>query len=160
MLQTGFVLAVIALVVVVVAVLLAFLLDCTKIWVQAYMCKVPLGLSTIIRMRFCKADPKAVVRALIIAKQGAELDLSPAEVERAYLEGADLDKVTRTLVAVKRAKGNLGRAVEIVSTLTSEEVEQKGLELLRELEDKDVDIKFQELVDANLKRKVADGMPE
>ena len=156
MLQTGFVLAVIAVVVIAVAVPLAFLFYCTKIWFQAYMSAVPLSLLEVIRMQFRKTDPKVVVRTLIIAKQGLGLDLSPAEVEQAYLQGADVDEVIRTMVAVKRATGSVAGSGEIQSTLTSEEIEQMGLELLREFEDRNVEITFQELVNADLKKKLAD----
>ena len=158
MLQTGVVLAVIAVVVIAVAVPLAFLLYCTKIWFQAYMSAVPVSLLEVIRMQFRKTDPKVVVRTLVIAKQGLGLDLSPVEVEQAYLQGADVDEVIRTMVAVKRTAGSVAGSAEMTNGLTPEEVEQMGLELLRELEDKNVDITFQELVNADLQRKLVDEM--
>jgi uncharacterized protein YqfA (UPF0365 family) len=110
---TGFIIAAIVAVVVLAVMLLAFLLRHLGIWFPAYTSAVPLSFSEVIKMQFRKTDVTTVVRALIMAKQGLDLDLSPAEVERAYLQGADVDKVIRTLIAVKRAKGSLCRSVEI-----------------------------------------------
>ena len=72
-----------------------------ELWFQAYMSRVPLSVFTIIGMRFRKIDAKAVVQSLIMAQQ-AGIPLSVDEVERAYLQGADLEKVTHAWIKARR----------------------------------------------------------
>jgi uncharacterized protein YqfA (UPF0365 family) len=70
------------------------------------MCRVPLSVFAIIGMRFRKVNVKAVVRSLIMAQQ-AGIPLSTDEVERAYLQGADLEKVMHALIKAHREQKNV-----------------------------------------------------
>jgi uncharacterized protein YqfA (UPF0365 family) len=78
-----------------------FILSNAALWFQAYMCGVRLSLPRIIAMRFRKCDPRAVVRTIIVARH-VGIELSPSEVEWAYLQGADLEKIHSALVLAKR----------------------------------------------------------
>lgn len=55
----------------------------------------------IIGMRFRKCDPRTVVQTLIMAKQ-AGIELSCDEVERAYLQGADLQRIVLAMIHMKQ----------------------------------------------------------
>ena len=70
------------------------------LWFQTKMTGLPLNLLDIVGMRFRKVNPRVVVRTLIMAKQ-AGIDLPCEEVELAYLQGADLNKVAMALVRAK-----------------------------------------------------------
>jgi len=72
-----------------------------NLWFQAYMSGVGVPMVEILGMIFRKVDAKAVVKALIMAKQVAGVDLSREELERAYLQGADLDKLARAVIRAK-----------------------------------------------------------
>jgi uncharacterized protein YqfA (UPF0365 family) len=52
-------------------------------------------------MKLRKTDVKAVLRALVMANQ-AGAPLSRVEVERAYLQGVDLEKVTLAFIQAKK----------------------------------------------------------
>jgi uncharacterized protein YqfA (UPF0365 family) len=81
--------------------LLLFFAQNFELWFQAYMSRVPLSVFAIIGMRFRKIDVKAVVRSLIMAQQ-AGIPLSIDEVERAYLQGADLERITHAWIEAHR----------------------------------------------------------
>ena len=72
-----------------------------KIWFQAYMAEVPIGLVQIIGLSFHKVDAKAVVSVLIMAKQ-AGITLSCDEIQSAYLQGADVQKIAHEFIARQR----------------------------------------------------------
>ena len=55
----------------------------------------------ILGMRFRGTDVKAVVQALVMARQ-AEAPLSSREVERAYLQGVDLEKIVLAFIRAKK----------------------------------------------------------
>jgi len=70
-------------------------------WLQALMSGVPLSVFAILGMRLRRTDVNRVLRTLIMATQaGAPLTL--AEVERAYIQGADLEKITLAYVHAKK----------------------------------------------------------
>jgi uncharacterized protein YqfA (UPF0365 family) len=84
---------------------LVFLAKIGVPWLQAFTSGVPISIVEIVGMTFRKTDVKAVLRALVMASQ-AGTPLSRAEVERAYLQGVDLEKVT--LAFIRARKENLG----------------------------------------------------
>ena len=65
------------------------------------MSGVPLSVLDIIGMRFRKTDVRAVVQALVMAHQ-AGASLSAAEVERAYLQGVNLEKLILAFIRAKK----------------------------------------------------------
>jgi uncharacterized protein YqfA (UPF0365 family) len=75
-------------------------------WFQALMAGVPLSIIEILGMRFRKTDVKAVVKTLIMASQ-AGAPLSSSEVERAYLQGVDLEKITLAYIRAKKENMDL-----------------------------------------------------
>lgn len=83
------------------AVVAATVLQHFNLWFQAHMTGTPVSLPRIIGMRYRKVNPKTVVQSLIVAKQ-AGIQLSVDEVEQAYLQGADLPKITMALVRAKK----------------------------------------------------------
>ena len=95
-----FVIAGVIFVVMVLAVLLV-MLKVFSPWLQAYLSGVPLSVFDILGMRFRRTDVKAVVQALVMARQ-AGVPLSSREVERAYLLGADLEKMVLAFIRAKK----------------------------------------------------------
>ncbi len=73
-------------------------------WLRAFVSGVPLRILEILGMRFRRVNVKAVVNTLIMARQ-AGAPLSCSEVERAYLQGVDLEKIT--LAYIKATRDNM-----------------------------------------------------
>jgi uncharacterized protein YqfA (UPF0365 family) len=71
------------------------------LWFQAYMSGVPIGFFTLVGMRFRRINAKAVVHALIMARQ-AGVSISCADMEKAYLQGVDLEKITLAMIEAKQ----------------------------------------------------------
>ena len=74
--------------------------DPTRGLVRAHLSGVPVSIADILGMTFRRCDPRVVVRTLIMAKQ-VGIELPCGEVERAYLHGADLQKITSALIRAK-----------------------------------------------------------
>ena len=55
----------------------------------------------VVGMRFRETDVKAVVQALVMARQ-AGVPLSAREVERAYLQGVDLEKMALAFIRAEK----------------------------------------------------------
>lgn len=62
-------------------------------WLQAFLTGVRLSSLDILGMRLRRTNVQAVVRQLIMARQ-AGAEVSPREMEAAYHQGVDLEKVT------------------------------------------------------------------
>jgi uncharacterized protein YqfA (UPF0365 family) len=62
-------------------------------WMQATMTGTPVSVFDILGMRFRRIDVNAVLKALIMTRQ-AGVALSCRQVESAYLQGVDLEKLT------------------------------------------------------------------
>jgi uncharacterized protein YqfA (UPF0365 family) len=76
-----------------------------RTWLQAYLSGVPLSIFTLLGMRLRRTNVNAVVRAMIMAKQGG-LNLSWREIESAQLTGVDLEKVVLAMIeSVRRQLG-------------------------------------------------------
>ena len=71
------------------------------LWFQAYVAGVPLPVIEIIAMRLRGTDVKAVVKTLIMANH-AGAPLSREEVEKAYAQGVDLEKIILAYVRAKK----------------------------------------------------------
>jgi len=71
------------------------------LWLQAFTSGVQVMLIDMIGMEFRRTDVRAVVRAMIMAKQSG-INLSRSEVEKAYLQGVDLPKITLALIQAKK----------------------------------------------------------
>jgi uncharacterized protein YqfA (UPF0365 family) len=122
-----------ALIVVLIILFLAFglitfgiLANYGALWLQAFMTKTPITMLEIIGMKFRKVNPRIVIQSMIMANQ-AGIALSRAELERAYLQGVDLVKIT--LAAIQAKKKNL-------------------------------DLTFQQLVDADLEGKLEEKLKQ
>ena len=74
-------------------------------WIQAMLSGVPLRVLDLIGMRLRRTDIRAVVRALILAKRG-RVYISCAEMESAWVQGVNLEKVT--LAMIQASKESLG----------------------------------------------------
>ena len=73
-------------------------------WLQAFMSGTPVSLFSIIGMRFRKVPVKTVVIHLIMAKQ-AGVSISCNEMETAYLQGVDIEKITLAMIHAHREGG-------------------------------------------------------
>jgi uncharacterized protein YqfA (UPF0365 family) len=119
----------------VVAVILAFiflLLSTTvfvlffSTWLQALLSGVPLRVLDLIGMRLRRTDIKAVVRSLIMAKQGGVV-IPWTEMEAAWAQGVDLEKVVLAIIQANK---------------------------------ENMDITFQDLVDAELENRLSGKLDE
>lgn len=72
-----------------------------SIWFQAFMSGASISLFEIIGMRLRRTNAKAVVRAVIMAKQGGAA-VSCNDMEKAYLQGVNLEKVTLAFIEAKK----------------------------------------------------------
>lgn len=100
-----------------VVLLLVILLVFTRyfrLWIAVKVAGLPITLLDLFGMTFRKCDTKVVVETLIVAKQAGVL-LSSVEVERAYLAGADLRKISAALVRSK-AEGMEVSFLDLVET--------------------------------------------
>ena len=70
-------------------------------WFQAFLAGVPIGMIEILGMWMRKADVKGIVQTLIMAKH-ADAPLSSSEVEKACLQGVDLEKLALAYVRAKK----------------------------------------------------------
>lgn len=70
-------------------------------WLQAFTAGAPVSIVSIIGMRFRKIPASKVLRFRIMAKQ-AGVDISCNELEQAYLQGVDLEKVTLAMIHANR----------------------------------------------------------
>ena len=72
-----------------------------NLWLQAVMSGAPVTASEILGMRFRGIDARVVVRAIIMAKQ-AGVAVACRQMESAYLQGADLGKLTLAMIQARR----------------------------------------------------------
>ncbi len=88
-------------IVMVVFALLAFLVFASTFapWLKAYSSGTPVTVFSIIGMQLRRIPVKTVLHFLIMAKQ-AGVNISCHEMESAYLQGVDLEKVTRAMIHV------------------------------------------------------------
>ena len=70
-------------------------------WMRAYMSGTPISVFDILGMRLRHTDLDAVLKALITARQGGVF-LSCRQVEQAYLQGVDLEKLTLAVIHAKK----------------------------------------------------------
>ncbi len=73
-------------------------------WMRAYLSGAPVMVFDLIGMKLRRTDTKAVVSALIIAKQ-SDVTIPVAEMEKAWIQGANLEMVT--LAMIQATKENL-----------------------------------------------------
>jgi len=93
-------------------------------WLRAFLAGVPVPVVVIIGMRPRKTPVDVVLRHLIMAGQG-KVDVSCAEMERAYLQDVDLEKVT--LAAIHAARQGMDIPFK---DLVTAEMEDRLKELL------------------------------
>ena len=85
----------------VTVVVLVFLFAFTFMpWLQAFMSGTQVSMLSIIGMRLRRISVSTVLRFLIMAKQ-AGVSISCREMESAYLQGVDLEKVTLAMIHAK-----------------------------------------------------------
>ena len=105
------------------ALCLTLFLAVGPIWLQALMSGVPIRVFDILGMRLRRVNAARVVRALIALKQ-AGITVSPREMERAYLTGVDLEKVTLAMIKAKK-EGMEITFQELVDTAREERPQEK-----------------------------------
>lgn len=82
-------------------VILGVFLSVFRPWLQAFLSATPVSVLEILGMRLRRTDVSAVLSALIMARQ-ADVALTCRQAETAYLQGADLKKLTLALIQAKR----------------------------------------------------------
>ena len=71
-----------------------------RLWLQAFLSGNPVMIFDLIRMRLSRVDYKTVVQAMITAKQGG-VTLDVHDVEKAWTQGIDLDKIVRAAILAR-----------------------------------------------------------
>ena len=74
------------------------------LWLQAYVSGTDIDLLSLFLMPLRKVDPRAIVRAKIMAAQAGLNAISTNAMEAQYLAGGDVHRVTLALIAANRAK--------------------------------------------------------
>lgn len=80
-----------------------------KPWLQGFLSGAPIPIFALIGMRLRRIDVSAVMRSLILAKQSG-VELSHLDLQRAYLRGVDLEKITLAHIAAHKRR--LGTSFE------------------------------------------------
>ena len=76
-----------------------------RIWLQGILAGVRITIIDLLAMRLRRIDTHAVMKSLILATQSG-VPISHVELQRAYLRGVDLEKITLAyLQAQKRSQG-------------------------------------------------------
>jgi hypothetical protein len=70
-------------------------------WMRALLSATPVSVFDILGMRFRRTDVNAVLKSLVLARQ-AGVALSCHQLERAYLQGVDLEKLTLAMIHAKK----------------------------------------------------------
>ena len=98
--------AVVALAVIILLVILAYIAQFVGLWFQALLSNARVSILELIGMRFRKVNPKSIVQSRIEAVK-AGLQVSTNQLESHYLAGGDVRRVVRALIAADRAKIDL-----------------------------------------------------
>ncbi len=93
------------------------------VWFQAYMSGLSVSPFALLGMSLRRTNSRAVVRALIMAKQGGTA-VSCAEMEQACLQGVELEKVTLALIEAKK-KGIAVTFQELVDAELQDRLREK-----------------------------------
>ena len=72
-----------------------------KLWLQCTLSGAPVPLPIIVMMRMRRSDARLICEQRIKAKH-AGIDVTPAQLERAYLQGADIQKLVDALIHAER----------------------------------------------------------
>jgi uncharacterized protein YqfA (UPF0365 family) len=70
-------------------------------WMQGFLSGAPVSIIELIGMRLRRIDVQAVMRNLIVARQSG-VDLKHIDLQRAWLRGVDLDKVTLAYIQAQK----------------------------------------------------------
>jgi uncharacterized protein YqfA (UPF0365 family) len=89
-----------------VLLMLLFLAQFLRLWLQAYFSRANIKFSELVGMRLRKVDAKTIVLSKITAIQ-AGLDLTTKDLESHYLAGGRVPNVVRALIAANRANIDL-----------------------------------------------------
>jgi uncharacterized protein YqfA (UPF0365 family) len=106
-------------------------------WIQAFLSGVPLTILELIGMRLRQTDIKAVVRALIMARHGG-VGIPSVEMEKAWAQGVDLEKVTLAIIEARKQNMDLtfqdlvdaeveGRLAEKLATNNTSHLEETAV---------------------------------
>jgi uncharacterized protein YqfA (UPF0365 family) len=80
-----------------------------RLWMQGIMAGVQVSLFDLIGMKLRKIDAPLVLKCLILARQSG-VDVSVADLQRAYLQGVDLERLT--LAHIQAQKQQLGTSFQ------------------------------------------------
>ena len=76
---------------------LAMFMTVGPLWLQSCLSGAPVMILDLIGMKLRRTDAKAVIQAMIVAKQGG-VEIPWREMEKAWVQGAHLEKVTLAMI--------------------------------------------------------------
>jgi len=95
-----------------------------RVWFQAKMYGISLSVYEILGMKFRKVDLKAVLRALVLARQGG-VTIPRRDLELACLQGVDLQKVTLAMIEAKRQNREIAFSEAVEAELKNRSAEDR-----------------------------------
>jgi uncharacterized protein YqfA (UPF0365 family) len=110
---------------VVVLALFFLMIGLFRLWFQGILAGVNVLVFDLIAMKLRRIDAALVMKCLILARQSG-VELSHVELQRAYLQGADLEKLT--LAHITAQKQQLGATFE---ELVASELQDRLAEKLK-----------------------------
>jgi uncharacterized protein YqfA (UPF0365 family) len=99
----GIVLATAVIMLVVFLVILLIFVRYFRWWLRGTLAGAPIPLIQLLGMTFRKTDPGKILDNLILARQSGVM-ITASDLERAYLRGVDIDKVTLAAIESQRRK--------------------------------------------------------
>src|SRR5690606_24020940 len=82
-------------------VLVAAFASLFRLWLRCHLSGAPVSLPQILMMKLRRSDAQLICEQRIKAAQ-AGTDLSPGQLERAHLQGADIEKLAETMLHARR----------------------------------------------------------
>lgn len=89
----------------VLLVLLGIVVAIFRPWLQAFLSGCPISVFQLIGMRLRKVNPNKIIPVAIAATQGGH-PVGWADLERAYVQGIDIEKVTTAYVTARERGDN------------------------------------------------------
>jgi uncharacterized protein YqfA (UPF0365 family) len=105
--MSPFIIGIIVVCIILGVLILLFLAQFLRLWLQAYFSRANIRFSELIGMRLRKVDSKTIVLSKITAVQAGLEQLTTKDLESHYLAGGRVPNVVRALIAANRANIDL-----------------------------------------------------
>jgi uncharacterized protein YqfA (UPF0365 family) len=97
-----------------------------RLWIKALLSGAPISIFVLIGMCLRRSDASAIVDNVILARQSG-IDVTAAEMESAYVQRVDIEKVTLAAIEAKRRQVDVGFQELVALELQGRLAEKLGL---------------------------------